>query len=162
MKIKLTLISICLLSLFLNSAYAQLGDPPDMAPEPSAASLKAAETMLEASGAGDQFNKTITVALNQFSNQIPADKQDKFKEVMKAFFEKYCNWEVIKPGICKMYAQEFTESEMNKLTTFYKTPLGIKLNSVQPILFAKAAALGQQTVAARQNELQQMMKDAFK
>lgn len=162
MKIKLTLIVICLLALSLNKSYAQVGPPPSADPEPSAASLKIAGEMLDASGVDVQFNRNINAILNQFGSQMPAEKQDKFKEIMRAFFAKYFSWEILKPTLCKMYAQQFTEAEMKQLTVFYKTPLGTKLNSVQPVLFEKGMALGQQTVALHQAELQQMMADSFK
>jgi len=162
MKMKLTLITICFLALCLNKSYAQISDPPSVASEPTAASLNAAGAMLAAAGIDVQFDKSISVVLNQFSAQISEDKQDKFKEIMKTFFAKYCSWEIIKPAICKMYAEQFTESEMKQLTTFYKTPLGIKLSRAQPVLLQKGMALGQQMVMLHKDDLQQMMTDGFK
>jgi hypothetical protein len=124
--------------------------------------LKAAEDLLIASGAGTQMKENMSAMIKQASANIPEDKKPKFVEIMNTFMSKYMNWDLMKDQMAAMYAQEFTEKELKDLAVFYRSPLGIKLNQKQPVLFQKGAALGQQAVQSHQAELQQMMQDAFK
>ena len=124
--------------------------------------LKAAEDVLTASGAGSQMKENTLAMITQASANVPEDKKPKFIQIMNAFMTKYMNWDLMKDQMAAMYAQEFTEKELKDLAVFYRSPLGIKLNQKQPVLFQKGAALGQQAVQSHQAELQQMMQDAFK
>jgi hypothetical protein len=126
------------------------------------AHLKAAEDVLVASGAGAQLKENTLSMIKQASANVPGDKKPKFIQVMNTFTDKYMNWDIIKDQMAAMYAQEFTEKELKDLAVFYRSPLGIKLNQKQPVLFQKGAELGQQAVQSHQAELQQMMQDAFK
>lgn len=166
MKIKLTsAIVAIIISLSFTQAKAQTGNPPPMAQTgtpPSASAMKAAEEMLAASGASEQFNKNIKAIIDQYGAQVPEDKRPAFVKVMNDFFTKYMSWETLKNDISVMYAREFTEPELKQLTAFYKTPLGTKLNQKQPLLMQAGMVIGQQSVAAHQTELQQMMEAAMK
>jgi len=156
MKIKLSIILLAALMAFsFNKANAQTGTPP------SASSMKAAEEMLLAQGADVQYQKSFDVIIKQFSAQIPADKQEKFAGVMKAYLNKYASWDILKHDMFVMYAREFTEDELKQLTAFYKSPIGMKLNQKQPELLQTSMTLGQQNVMAHQAELQQLMADAM-
>lgn len=155
MKIKLTLIllaGVITISTF-NKVKAQT---------PSPAAIKSAEQLLIAAGADAMIDKSVKTMIAQYSAQMPADKKEKFVKVMNEFMSKYFSWNLLKHDMCEMYAREFTEPEMKQLTTFYKTPLGIKLNQKQPILMQKGMAMGQQRVMEHQAELQKMMADAMK
>jgi hypothetical protein len=131
-------------------------------PNVTPAHLKAAEDVLVASGAGSQMKDNMQAMIKQASANVPEDKKPKFIEIMNTFMGKYMNWDLMKDQMAAMYAQEFTEKELKDLAIFYRSPLGIKLNQKQPVLFQKGAALGQQAVQSHQAELQQMMQDAFK
>jgi len=154
MKIKLsTILLAVMIALSFNKANAQTGTPP------SASSMKAAEDMLLAQGADVQYQKNFDVIIKQFSAQIPADKQAKFAEVMKAFLNKYASWDILKHDMFVMYAREFTEDELKQLTAFYKSPVGMKLNQKQPEILQASMTIGQQGVMAHQAEMQQMVAD---
>ncbi|MCO5936850.1 DUF2059 domain-containing protein [Mucilaginibacter sp. RB4R14] len=124
--------------------------------------LKAAEDVLLASGAGKQLKENMSAMVTQASANVPEDKKPKFIEIMNTFMGKYMNWDLIKDQMAALYVQEFTEKELKDLATFYRSPLGTKLNQKQPALFQKGAAIGQQAVQSHQAELQQMMQEAFK
>ncbi|GGH11550.1 DUF2059 domain-containing protein [Mucilaginibacter phyllosphaerae] len=152
MKYKFLIIAL----LFCVSAKAQT------ATNITPAHLKAAENVLSASGAGNQLKENMAAMIQQASANVPADKKPKFVEIMNTFMNKYMSWDLIKDQMAALYAQEFTEKELKDLAVFYQSPLGIKLNQKQPILFQKGAAIGQQNVQSHQLELQQMMQEAFK
>ncbi|MBB5397478.1 DUF2059 domain-containing protein [Mucilaginibacter sp. AK015] len=152
MKYKFLIIAL----FFCVTAKAQT--TPNITPS----HLKAAEDVLKASGADMQYKETMDAMIKQSSANIPADKQQKFSDIMNAFISKYMSWELMKDQMAALYAQEFTEKELKDLAVFYQTPLGIKLNKKQPVLFQKGALIGQQAVQSHQVELQQMMQEAFK
>ncbi|MGY4538800.1 hypothetical protein ACVW0P_003223 [Mucilaginibacter sp. UYNi724] len=124
--------------------------------------LKAAEDVLVASGAGNQLKENMSAMVTQASANVPEDKKPKFIEIMNTFMSKYMNWDLMKDQMAAIYAQEFSEKELKDLATFYRSPLGVKLNQKQPALFQKSALIGQQAVQSHQAELQQMMQEAFK
>lgn len=147
---------------FLIIALLICGAVKAQTPAITPSHLKAAENLLVASGAGMQLKQNTSAMIQQASANVPEDKKAKFIEIMNSFINKYMNWELLKDQMAAMYAQEFTEKELKDLTVFYQSPLGIKLNQKQPVLFQKGAALGQQAVQSHQAELQQMMQEAFK
>ncbi|MBB6112755.1 hypothetical protein SAMN05421821_12265 [Mucilaginibacter lappiensis] len=157
MKIKLNLITlICLFILSAGSIKAQTTQPTY-----TQGQLKAAEQCLIATGIDKQFGDLIDKTINTGSTQIPEEHRASFVKVMKTFMGKYFTWDALKGPIAKLYAAEFTESELNQLTAFYNTPLGKKVGEKLPELMQKGMLLGQQSVEAHRPELEQMMKDAF-
>jgi len=77
-----------------------------------------------------------------------------YEDLVKAFYDKHSNWEVIKDDVIKMYTQAFTEQELNELTTFYKSPTGQKALSEMPALMVKTIHTGQQNIKDNLPELQ--------
>lgn len=77
-----------------------------------------------------------------------------YEDLVKAFYDKYSNWEVIKDEVIKMYTQSFTEQELNELTAFYKSPTGQKALSTMPTLMVKTIHIGQQNIKEHLPELQ--------
>ena len=77
-----------------------------------------------------------------------------YEDLVKAFYDKYSNWEVIKDDVIKMYTQSFTEQELNELTAFYKSPTGQKALSTMPTLMVKTIHAGQQNIKDHLPELQ--------
>lgn len=126
------------------------------------ARLQAAETLLKATGMDKQFEDITNTMLSTLGNQIPQDKKASFVEVMKKFMGKYFSWDVIKTDLSVMYASEFSEADLKELTAFYNTPAGKRFSEKLPILTQKGALMGQKIIKDHQEELQQMMKDAFK
>ena len=124
--------------------------------------LKAAEEVLNASGADTLFQSSISTILKQSSTRLPEEKRATFIAVMNKFMARYISWDLLKDQMAGLYAQEFTEKELKDIIVFYNSPTGKKLNQKQPLLFQKSAMLGQQAVQGHQVELQQMIEEAFK
>ena len=76
-----------------------------------------------------------------------------YEDIVKAFYDKHSNWEIIKDDVIKMYTQAFTEQELNELTTFYKSPTGQKALSEMPALMVKTIHTGQQNIKDNLPEL---------
>lgn len=127
-----------------------------------ASRLKAAEGVLAASGVEATFATTIENMISTQAKQMPDSLQAKFSSVMKTFMGKYFTYANLKPQLTKIYAEEFTESELKELTKFYQTPIGKKSAQKLPVLQQRGMELGVAMVQQHQDELQQMMQEAFK
>ncbi|WP_183568049.1 DUF2059 domain-containing protein [Mucilaginibacter sp. SP1R1] len=155
MKLNLiTLITLLLLSIGGLKAQTAV-------PEPSASHLKAAEQLLIATGVNNLFGGMMDKMIVTSSNQMPEEHRASYIKVMNTFIAKYFTWDTLKDRIAKLYATEFTEDELIRLSAFYNTPLGKKVSSKLPALTEKGMLIGQQAVADHRPELEQMMKDAF-
>ncbi|MGI4749066.1 MAG: DUF2059 domain-containing protein [Janthinobacterium lividum] len=120
--------------------------------------LKAAEDMLTSMNMPYIFTSSINNMVNVQSSNLPLDQRKAFSDAMKTFLNKYLNWDLLKTDMSRIYASEFTESEIKELTRFYQTPLGKKMIEKSPALMQKGMLIGQQAVVAHQAELQDMMK----
>lgn len=123
--------------------------------------LKISEAFLEVSGVKAGFTNIVDDVIKSQSGQIPKDYQEKFKQVMKTFMGKYYTYELLKSKFAKLYADEFSESELKDLIAFYSSPIGKKLAEKLPSLSLKGMEIGMNTVKEHQEELQEMMKNAF-
>jgi hypothetical protein len=123
MKLKLGLITLtCLFILSAGRIKAQTTEPTF-----TQGQLKAAERCLIATGIDKPFGDLIDKTIITGSTQIPEEHRASFVKVMKTFMGKYFTWDVLKGSIAKLYAAEFTESELDRLAAFYSTPLGKKV-----------------------------------
>jgi len=129
---------------------------------PSAAALKAAETMLLASGADKDFDQNMTAMIDEYAARVPAEKLQQFKKTMQLFVDKYCSWAVLKNDFYMMYAREFTEAELKQMVAFYTGPTGKKLLEKRPLLFQTSALLGRKAFNEHRAEMEQMLQDALK
>jgi hypothetical protein len=80
------------------------------------------------------------------------------KPVMKAFFDKHMSWAALKTEMAQLYAEQFTEEELQDITKFYQSPAGKKMARLTPDLVAKGAGLGQARIQAHLGELEQMIQ----
>jgi len=157
MKSKLPLITIgCILFLSWTSVKAH-SSAQDFTP----AHLQAAENFLIAAGVNTKFPAIIETVVNAFANQAPESERAIFSDVMRKFMNKYYTWDILKTSLDKIYASEFTESELKELADFYNSSIGKKYNGKSVELLQKNMQLGQQVVAGHQSELQQMIKEAI-
>lgn len=157
MNLKLKLIALTGIVLFsFSSLKAQT---TDQTITPS--HLKAAEQLLISIGIDKQFGGMMDNIISTSSNQIPAEQRAKFIDVMKTFMNKYFTWDLLKDKMAVIYAEEFTEDELNQISVFYSSPIGQKVSSKLPALMQRGMMVGQNAVAEHKGELTQMMQDAF-
>jgi hypothetical protein len=69
------------------------------------------------------------------------------------------SWEKLKPDVVKLYADAYTEQELDAIIAFYKSPVGQSVVAKQGDLQTKSSALAQQRMAAVYPELQKLLKD---
>lgn len=135
---------------------------PSLAFSQTAQHLKASEQFVEVSGLKSSFDDMIGMILNTQTGAVPEQYREKFIGVMKKFMGKYFSYEVLKPSFAKMYADEFTEEELNELTKFYSSATGKKFAGKMAGLTQKGMELGRKLVEEHKPELESMIKEAFK
>jgi hypothetical protein len=69
------------------------------------------------------------------------------------------SWEKLKPDVVKLYADAYTEQELDAIIAFYKSPVGQSVIAKQADLQTKTSAIAQQRMAAVYPELQKLLKD---
>lgn len=124
-----------------------------------ASHLQAARDLLIASHMDQSYGNMIDQLLDAQTKSSP--QLAKLREPMKEFFNKYMGWEAMKDDLAKIYADNFTEQELNDITAFYKTPTGSKMSQALPALMAEGAQLGQRRVAEHMDELKEMIQKSM-
>lgn len=134
------------------AAPAPLATRGPVAP-PSAAQLAAAQELLLAMGLDKSFDEMAAKAADMQIRQMPMLASS--RQTMLDFFRKYMSWDSIKDDMARVYAENFTESELKELTAFYQTPIGKKLAQRLPELTSRGSEVAMQRVQAHMPELQQ-------
>ncbi|MBU2995950.1 DUF2059 domain-containing protein [Cellulophaga baltica] len=90
-------------------------------------------SLIKASGATSAFDDAIA----QIGAAVPADKKDAYTAEANGTLDE------IYVQLADLYAEEFTESEIDELNKFYQTDLGKKLSVKQNLITQKAMMIGQ-------------------
>ena len=156
MKSKLPLITISFI-LFLSwtSVKAQT-DSIKLTPS----HLAKAEQLINATGLTDnRFVQMRNVMIKSMSStvHISEKNQQKFTDEMSAFMDKYMPLESFKSQFVKIYAESFTEDELEQLIDFYRSPIGKKVIEKMPALAQKAMTVSQLALKDHFDELQSVV-----
>jgi uncharacterized protein len=111
-------------------------------------------TMLTQTKSGmlqQMFGVTLTPEQTKASEEL----QDKLAVILT----NALSWEKLKPLYIKVYADAFTEEELDGIIAFYKSPAGQAMIAKTPALMTKSAELVQQQMATAMPEIQKLMKD---
>jgi hypothetical protein len=71
-------------------------------------------------------------------------------------------WNVMEPEYIKLYADTFTDEELDGIIAFYKSPAGISLIEKTPELTKQASALVQAKMVILQPQMKQLLEDFVK
>lgn len=121
-----------------------------------AGSTRQAEKLLNEMDMKVAFQRSIDQMLDVQLQRNPALAP--YKNVMRKFFQKYMNYDDLKPEMVKLYANAFTESELKEINAFYATPTGRKTIRLMPELMAKGAQIGSKRVQDNIQELEEMIR----
>lgn len=80
-----------------------------------------------------------------------------YKGVMLEFMNRYMGFDNLKADLAKLYADAFTQSELEELARFYQTPVGKKTLQKMPELTVRGGLLGQRKVEEHLVELEAMI-----
>jgi len=92
---------------------------------------------LELSKTKESFDATIETFVNQLSAQNRFADKDK----MRAYFDSYMGWDILKKPTIRIIADTFTEEELIAINNFYKTKAGKSLADKTPGLSAAISQL---------------------
>lgn len=107
----------------------------------------------------------MRVTLSQTVDQVTQAEVDKnpellpFKAVMLRFMHKYMGYDNIKGDLALLYANAFTQAELEELARFHRSPLGKKVSRRMPELTVAGSQLGQAKVETHLPELQAMVAE---
>ena len=116
---------------------------------------KAAEDLLKVMQVEQQLDTSIAQSLDMQMKANPALATK--RPAMEKFFKKHMSYASLKPDLVKMYADAFTEQELNQIRDFYLTPAGQKMVEKSPELMVKGMQIGAKRVQDNMGELQQML-----
>ena len=159
MKLKSTfaIVAICFL-LSVGLAKAQT-DSLTITPS----RLAAAKQLILTTGMTDvRFTAMRDNTLKALSASIPAKNKEKLTVGLKEFFNKYLPADRFREQFAHMYAQLFTEDELNQLIKFYNSPLGKKVASKVPEVLQKAMLMDQQILTEHTAGLEAIVEESSK
>ena len=151
MKLKAILTSTIILT-FLNIGFvrAQI-DSVKITPS----HLAAAKQLMLTTGMTDvRFTLMRDNTVKALSASIPTNNKEKLTISLKAFFDKYLPHDRFIEQFAQLYAEIFTEDELNQLIKFYKSPLGKKVALRLPEVLQKGMLIDQQILMEHTAELQ--------
>lgn len=90
--------------------------------------------------------------------EMEADIDAYFKQISDLVSE-YMGWEKLKPEYVQLYADAYTEEELDAIVAFYASPVGQSMVEKTPTLMAKSSEISQRKLAAASPVLQQMMQE---
>jgi hypothetical protein len=95
------------------------------------------------------------VKLAPEQEKVVAELQDKVIRIVADALA----WEKLKPAYVKLFAEAYSEVELDDILAFYKSPTGQSMVAKNPLLMTKASEIVQQRMAAAQPELEKLVRD---
>jgi hypothetical protein len=109
-----------------------------------------------------QMMDQVKTMLSSQLSSIPAEARqaaDEMQQKMMKLLADRLNWDKAKPAYIKLYSETFTESEIDGIVGFYKSPSGQAMLSKMPVLMQKSMAVGQQLMGDVMPEIERMAEE---
>jgi uncharacterized protein len=122
-------------------------------------SVALANQLLDLSGTATFMQQTFETGLKPSLDQMrakgaPAELVDAIHAEARNFFQENFNWEIMKPKLAKLYADNYTEAELKDIIAFYQTPTGQKTLAKMPVLMQQSLTMSMSGVQANMPEFQ--------
>jgi hypothetical protein len=109
-------------------------------------SIALANQLLDLSGTATFMQQTFETGLKPSLDQMrakgaPAELVDAIHAEARNFFQENFNWEIMKPKLAKLYADNYTEAELKDIIAFYQTPTGQKTLAKMPVLMQQSLTM---------------------
>lgn len=129
------------------------------------------EEFFKAAKLEEILSQSLTMAMNQVKSAAfqqmagaklpPAQQQtmDEFQTKMGRIIADALSWDALKPSYVKLYADAFTEDEIDGILAFYKSPAGQAMVSKTPQLMTQGSQVALQRMASVQPEIQKLMNE---
>ena len=108
----------------------------------------------------DQMKSTVMSQVSKVDSSPEARKaSEETQQRILALLTERLSWDRAKPAFIKMYSETFTESEIEGILTFYKSPAGQAMLQKMPQLIQRSMAVGQQLVGDVSPDIQRIVED---
>ena len=108
----------------------------------------------------DQMNSgAVQQMLGVKATPDQQQKLDQFTQKLSKIIADTLNWNDLEPQFTKLYADAYTEQQIDDLLAFYKSPTGQAMVEKLPILMQQANAITQQRMATAMPQIQQLLRD---
>jgi len=94
--------------------------------------------------------------------KLPPDQETalgEFQDKVARIMSDALGWEKLKPAYVKLFAEAYSEAELDDIIAFYRSPTGQAMVAKSPALMAKGSEIVQQRLATAMPELQALMRD---
>ena len=113
--------------------------------------------LLEVTKSKDLYDNFISVEILGRNSEY-----GRYSDFVGNFIFKYFNFDSIKANFINIYSEEFTADELSELINFYKTPLGEKLISRSPLIYAKISRFEEEKMNKMTPILDSLLFEEFK
>ncbi len=157
-----------LLGFGIHSAQAQSADASMQAREAKARELF---TLMHMEATYTQLTQQVMQQSEQQARQLfpqnawsDSQKQEyaSFMARIEALVADTISWQVLEPEFERIYAENLTETDLDGVISFYRSPAGQSFISKQPQLLHAGSALSTQRMETVMPQLQGMMQDEMK
>ena len=152
------LLLICSLAFAQNGAAQSQSRPTD---ESLRQLLEITEAKKLVESLSQQVDTVMTAALQQrLQGKVVSPQQQQVIDAMRAKFvalmKEELDWSVLEPEYMKLYADSFSQSEIDGLVAFYGTPAGRAVVQKLPLVMQGVMSMTQQRMARLIPKIQQM------
>jgi hypothetical protein len=102
------------------------------------------------------------MVISQVKAQLPSEadkaKAEDMQKKMFGLIEQETSWQKLKPVMVKAYGDTYTESEIDGILAFYKSPAGKAMIEKQPTLVSKIMTGMQSQMANIMSEVEKLMR----
>jgi hypothetical protein len=127
-----------------------------------------AEEFLRVSHVGQVYSQMMSTVLNQAKSGMfqmfgvkltpeQTKQSDELQSKLAAILNDVLSWEKLKPIYVKLYADTYSEEEMDGIIALYKSPAGEAMPAKSPEVMTKANQMVQQQMATVMPEIQKLM-----
>jgi|HubBroStandDraft_6_1064221.scaffolds.fasta_scaffold315968_1 hypothetical protein len=109
----------------------------------------------------DQMTNTLRTQLDKMD--VPAEArqtQDEMQQKMMTLIADRLSWNKAKSAYISIYAETFTEGEIDGMLGFYKSSAGQAMLEKMPRLIQKSMAVAQQLMSDAMPEIQRMVEES--
>jgi hypothetical protein len=108
----------------------------------------------------DQMKSSVAAQVSKMD--VPENARDAAAEMQRKILDmvsERMSWERAKPKLVAVYDETFTETDIDGILGFYKSPAGQRMLEKMPELMQKSMAVGQQLVGDVFPEIKRMMEE---
>ena len=127
------------------------------------------EQLLTLTGVDSQTDKMMDqmfkMAVANFPNDAPPEVRAKLEEMQTKVFaliSERMSWQKMKPVYVKLYAEVYTDEELDGMIAFFSSPAGRSMTAKNPILMQRSMQVVQSLMAEVLPEIKRITAEAVR